>query len=328
MTETTKALISKVLVRESDDAIVARLRQFCDDHQLVGMRDLSRDIQEVVRGNIDLGGIFLGAKADTYGISPVEIARRIAVLRPEIPVFLRLEDGMSVTELGITEAEASGLFAGTYTLSTLDRLKELVDSYVFSMHYPPALVRGIQEISEKAMTSTFKNSELEMDHPSVVWDKTIFGEILSLIELESSWCRGYMMLQVDKPGIVDSIRSGRTALRPEEAEVRGIDSMLSEITNMIWGGIKARFFSQGGEERPLYRVQVPIVVNHVDKYVTFGADQPQLCIRYALKDKDNNDAIITIFQRFVFNMSWSPELFKESDLAIDSMINRGEVELF
>lgn len=327
MEENTE-IFSKVLVREDDDAILAQIKRFCDDNHLIGMRDLSHDILEVVTGSIDLGAIFVGvADAQTNHLT-VETARKIRHLRPEIPVFLRLNEGDDFTRLGITADEGRTLFAGSYTLAQLDQLQELVNSYVFSMHYPPVMVRGIQEISAASLTSAFKNSELVMGHPSIVRDKTIFGEILSLIELESSWCRGYMMLQVDKPGIIESIRSGRTGLKPEDAEIRGIDSMLSEITNLIWGGIKARFFSGSEQTNMLYRVQVPIIVNHVDKYVTFGSDQPQLCIKYTLEDKDNRDGIITIFQRFVFNMAWSPELFKESELAINQMVNKGELELF
>lgn len=327
MTEKTE-IFSKVLVIEEDEAIIAQIRAFCDDNHLIGMRGLSRDILEVVKGNIDLGAIFLGAVNGITGDSVVAVARKIRQHRPEIPLFLRLDEGMGADSLGLSTEDYQTMFAGDYRLGDLTRLKDLVESYVFSMHYPTAMVRGIQEISESALIYTFRNSELVMGHPSIVRDKTIFGEILSLIELESSWCRGYMMLQVDKAGIIDSIRSGRTGLRPEEAEIRGIDSMLSEITNLIWGGIKSRFFSASEQKSSLYRVQVPIVINHVDKYVTFGSDQPQLCIKYMLEDKDNQNGIITIYQRFVFNMAWSPELFKESEMAINQLVNKGEVELF
>lgn len=319
------SIYSKVLVHESDPSVIAQIKTFCDANSLIGMLDLSRDILDVVKGNIDLGAIFMNNEP-VDGVSAADVARKIQQYRPEIPVFLRLEN--EADDVNVSDTERGILFAGTYTLSNLSKLEELVRSYVFSMHYPPALVRGVQEISEKSLISAFKNSNLIMGHPSIVRDKTIFGEILSLIELESSWCRGYMMLQVDKPGIVESIRSGRTALTPDQAEARGIDSMLSEITNLIWGGIKARFFTSNEKTESLYRVQVPIVVNHVDKYVTFGSDQPQLCIRYELEDQDNSDGIITIYQRFVFNMTWSPELFKESDMEINALVNTGELEFF
>lgn len=327
MTEKTE-IFSKVLVREDDEATLSKIKAFCDDNNLIGMRDMSRDILEVVTGNIDLGAIFIGEGDRSTLDYIVEMARKVRQHRPEIPVFLRLKEGNDVPDLGITDEEFNNLFAGFYHLSNLTKLKELVDSFVFSMHYPPSMVRGIKDISEDALISAFHDSELVMGHPAIVRDKTIFGEILSLIELESSWCRGYMMLQVDKPGIIESIRTGRTGLKPEEAEVRGIDSMLSEITNLIWGGIKARFFSSSEQTNTLYRVQVPIVINHVDKYVTFGSDQPQLCIQYKLTDKANQNSIITIYQRFVFNMAWSPELFKESEIAMNQMINKGELELF
>ena len=34
--------------------------------------------------------------------------------------------------------------------------------------------------------------------PYIVRDRIIFGEVFSLIPLESSWCRGYMMLQTEE----------------------------------------------------------------------------------------------------------------------------------
>ncbi len=316
---------SKVLVHEHDEKALEAIKAFCDENNLIGMRDLSQDILEVLKGNIDLGAIFMAVDPGGDITKTLETAQRINQYRHEIPIFLRLVEGV---DLDTESKEFKQLFAGAYNLSDLENLKELVDSYVFSMHYPASLVRGIEEISEKSLVSAFKNSELVRDHPSIVRDKTIYGEILSLIELESSWCRGYMMLQVDKPGIIDAIAQGKTGLSPDEAEVRGIDNMLSEITNLIWGGIKARFFSDNDKKESLYRVQVPIIVNHVDKYVTFGSDQPQLCIKYKLRDIDNQGSIITIYQRFVFNMVWSPELFNESEQAIDELVNTGELEMF
>lgn len=328
MTEThsdAPKLLSKVLVSEHDLNAIDYLKQFCDENNLVGMLDRSDDILDIVQGPIELGAIFLAIAPDDDIEMTLAIARVIQHFQYEVPVFLRISESFAILEE--MQEEFEQLFAGVYTLSELDRLGEMVYSHVFCMHYPPSLVRGFEEISENALTATFKNSEIVRSHPSIVKDHTVYGEILSLIELESSWCRGYMMLQVDKPGILDAIRSGRTSLPLELANERGIDTMLSEVTNLIWGGIKARFLSnqKGGA---LGRIQVPIVVNHTDKYVAFGSTKPQLCIEYKMRNKDDQESIITLYQRFIFNLEWSPELYNESEESITELVNSGELEMF
>ncbi|CBL44761.1 Conserved hypothetical protein [gamma proteobacterium HdN1] len=324
MTENAE-IVSKVLVHEENEEILAQIRSFCDVNNLIGMRVRSGDLVEVIKGSINLGAILLnGAEPQ----ATIKMAHQIRRLRPEVPIFLRLEEGSSLEQLGLDAEQTESLFAGQYQLSDLSGLKKLVNSFVFSMHYPPSMVLGIQEISDTALRSTFRDSVVNIGHPFIVRDKSIFGELLSLMELESSWCRGYMMLQVDKPGLIDAIRDGRTSLPPEEARIRGIDSMLSEITNLIWGGIKGRFFSGSEQASTQYRTQVPIIVNHVDKYITFGVNQPQLCIRYTVEDKDDHDSFITVYQRFIFHMAWSPEQYKESENAMNQMLNSGDLELF
>lgn len=321
----TQTLLSKVLVSEHDMNSIKHLKQFCDENNLVGMLDRSEDILDIVQGPIDLGAIFLGIAPNDDIEMTLAIARVIHHFQYDVPVFLRISEHFVIQKEWQEEFDL--LFAGIYKLTELDHLKEMVYSHVFCMHYPPSLVRGFVEISENSLTATFKNSEIVRSHPSIVKDNTVYGEILSLIELESSWCRGYMMLQVDKPGILEAIKTGRTSLPHELANERGIDTMLSEITNLIWGGIKARFLAtqKGGA---LGRIQVPIVINHTDKYVAFGSTKPQLCIEYKLRNKDDQASIITLYQRFIFNLEWTPELYKESDDIISDLVSAGELEMF
>ena len=318
-------LFSKVLIHEHNQEALERIKVFCEHNKLIGMRDRSEDILDIVQEKVDLGAILIALKSDDALFATISIARVISHYQPQVPLFLRLPEEYQLPDDLPEDFER--LFAGTYTLSTMDKLQELVNSYVFCMHYPNSLVKGFEEISREALTHSFRNTELVVGHPCVVKDKTIYGEVLSLIELESDWCRGYMMLQVDKKGVIDAIRKGRTALGKEEDNQLGINTMISEITNLIWGKIKARFFT-AQQERPLYRVQIPIVINHADKYVTFGSDQPQLCIEYTIRDKDNHQNFITIVQRFIFNIGWSPELFSESEQAINNLVQAGELEMF
>ncbi len=318
-------LYSKVLVQEHDPEALEQLKCFCEENHLIGLRDRSEDILEIIQDNLNLGAIFLAMPPNADTEAALAIARVINHYQHAVPVFLRVPEDFDSSEL---PDELNQLIAGTYRLSELEKLKDLVLSHVFCMHYPTTLVQGFEEVTEKALLSAFKNAELSKGTPCVLKDNTIYGEILSLIELESSWCRGYMMIQTDKPGILSAIKKERTALPPQDADVRGIDTMISELTNLIWGGIKARFFTENKQEHTLYRIQIPVVVNHTDKYVTFGSDKPQLCLEYQLRDKDNQEFIITIFQRFIFNIEWSPELFSESENTINEMVDTGELELF
>ncbi|MGE6057354.1 hypothetical protein ACQJ2V_28405, partial [Klebsiella variicola subsp. variicola] len=82
-------------------------------------------------------------------------------------------------------------------------------SSIFSQQYPNALVRGIAEISRMVLESQFPGMQVEIEQPYLVRDRIIFGEVFTLIPLESSWCRGYMMLQAEQKTL--------QALAPEES---------------------------------------------------------------------------------------------------------------
>ena len=74
-------------------------------------------------------------------------------------------------------------------------------------------------------------------------------------------------------------------------------------------------------------MQVPLVVNHKHKYISFGTENPQLCFLYTLTDETNGRAV-KVYQRFIFNLSWSPEDFKEVTHDVDEFVDSGELELF
>jgi len=76
-------------------------------------------------------------------------------------------------------------------------------------------------------------------------------------------------------------------------------------------------------------VQVPIVINHLHRYISFGSQNPQLCFKYTLSDRsDPNAKPLAIYQRFVFNLSWSPEEFAENQVSVEDLVESGELEMF
>lgn len=329
-------IVSKVLVHECDDTALSYLKDICTKHNFVGLKvstgdnsigikDASNEINDVLKSNVDLGAIFLSEAPDKNGISGIDLCINIHKTRPELPIFLRRAGTNSDEGL---PGEIQKAITGCYHTGDIEALDKLIDIYVCSTYYPIELAQGIQEISTDAFSNIIHNSQVSCDAPYLVKDQIIYGELFSLIPLESNWCRGYMMLQTTENEILELIRSGRTGITSSRPDSRDTNSILNEITNMIWGGIKSRYFSAENGPDEAHRTQVPIIVNHSQKHISFGSTEPQLCFKYTLKDTQNNYPNITLYQRLVFNLSWSPEKFAESDQAVDEFVDSGELEFF
>ena len=313
--------VSKVLVLDDNKAHAGALKRFCDANNLVALKVRKDSVMSVLRTNVDLGGVFY---SDTYGASPAEtadIARQIHAVRPELPIFIRREKNATLTDL--PEAFQKSLCAA-YVAADMDGLRQLVDQYIFCLLYPNALLRGISEITESVLKSRGKGVEVSMATPYIVHDRVIFGELFSLIQLESAWCRGYMMLQTEEAGFLAAMDPAHAG--DETGNFREVNDLLSEITNLIWGSFKNRYIGDvslaAGSQ-----VQVPLIVNHKRKYISFGSENPQLCFRFTLVNPATKSST-TLFARYVFNLSWSPEDFKEIILDADDMVDSGELELF
>jgi len=72
---------------------------------------------------------------------------------------------------------------------------------------------------------------------------------------------------------------------------------------------------------------VPLLVNHKHKYISFGTSNPQLCFRFTLADATGTRTA-TLYARFVFNLSWSPQDFREIPQAFAGLVESGELQLF
>jgi len=324
MSEEAK-IVSKVLVLDSSADCFESIKVFCDGNGLVGLKVQPDNVMAVLRSNLDLGAILL---AETYADSVqggVALARKIHAVRTELPIFLRRE---TVDNLDDMAERDRILFSTAYTIATISKLQTVLEEFIFSRSYPNALVRGISEIAIPALDSQFKSMTAEVEAPYLVRDRLIFGEIFTLIPLESSWCRGYMMLQTEEEGLMHLVKSGRTFINPEESyDFRSLNSLLGEITNLIWGAIKNRYLSSVREGA--YMSQVPIIINNLHRYISFGSDNPQLCFKYTISDvNDPSVRPLVIQQKFVFNLNWSPEDFAENVASVDELVSSGELEFF
>lgn len=307
-------ITSKVLVLDRDADCYDTIKSFCERHQLVGLKAHEEHVMAVLRSNVDLGGIMLSESLAGLDEGGRGLARRIREVRPELPIFLRRRRESADTPLAERDSE---LFSAVYRIDDIEALAPAVAASIFSQRYPNALVRGIAEISRMVLESQFPGMQVEIDQPYLVRDRIIFGEVFTLIPLESSWCRGYMMLQAEQKTL--------QALAPEAAyDFRHLNNALGELTNLIWGWFKNRFINQS---QPIQQLsQVPIIINHQHRYISFGSDDAQLCFKYVLRRDDG--VPLVLLQRFIFNLSWSPEDFRENQTSVEELFESGELELF
>ena len=314
-------LISKVLVLDESQEHTQEIKRFCEENNLVALKVQKDRVMHVLQSNIDLGAILY---SENYGDTPeenIEIALRIHAIRPELPIIIRREHHATLDDLS---EKVSKPFCAAYVANDMAGLRKVIDEYIFCLVYPNALVRGISEISESVLSSQLRALKISVGTPYIVRDRVIFGEVFSLIPLESSWCRGYMMLQTEEEPILEIL--DRYSPSDPGANFRTVNSLLGEITNLIWGSFKNRFIGDAIATAS-NSIQVPLVVNHKHKYISFGTENPQLCFLYTLEDEASGRKVL-LYQRFVFNLNWSPEEFNEIANDAEALVDSGELELF
>ncbi len=312
--------VSKILVLDDSREHILQIKRFCSDNDLVPLKVPKGRVMAVLRTNIDLGGILY---SDSYAESPEEAARlalAIHIARPELPMILRSETSAAREDIPIGLRH---VFCAAYVASDMGALRAVLDEFIFCFRYPNALLRGIADLTLNVMRRQLPYITVSMDTPYIVNDRVIFGELLSLIPLESGWCRGYMMLQTEEAPFLDVINPEKTSL---DVNFRTVNDLLSETTNLIWGSFKNRFIGDRGKSAR-DNAQVPLVVNHKHRYISFGTDNPQLCFRFTLKNPSNGRSSM-IYERFIFNLSWSPENFRDSEREMAGLVESGELQLF
>ena len=148
--------------------------------------------------------------------------------------------------------------------------------------------------------------------------------IHALIPLDSVWCRGFMVLQTEEAPLLATMGSYGDA--ENEARFRQANSLLGEITNLIWGSFKNRFIGDAAADSGS-TIQVPIVVNQKRGHMSFGTDNPELCFRYRFKVDHFADPVV-VYQRLTFNLHWAPEGFREIEQEVADLVDSGELEMF
>lgn len=318
-------LVSNVLVLDGNEDAYGVLKVFCQENHLVGFRASADSVNSVLKSNINFGAILISEEAVSNHIDSIELSYQIHLHRPDLPIFLRRYNSDNL--IGIPD-KYQAIFAGAYCLSKLESLKTYVHDQIFDEFYPSDLVAGMQSVSEACVKGGFKDVDIQSELPCLVRDK-LMDDFNTLISLESKWCRGYMMLQVAKDEIVEYIRARKTGVAASEISDQDADTVMSNLTNEIWGAIKREFIGYdnelGGEAN---RIQVPLFINPDTRYISFGTSKPQLCYRYRVLDKSGDLAPLVITQKLIFNLDWSPENFEQSHQSVEEFIETGDLEMF
>ncbi|MBP6250748.1 MAG: chemotaxis protein CheX [Leptothrix sp. (in: Bacteria)] len=314
---------AKVLLLEHDPAQYQALLDLCDRIGLVPLPCTAADALPTLAQHKDLGGVLLAEDLPTDAPDSLPLARTIHRLRPELPIFLRRDRRHPPLN-----PDDEAVIRFPWMTGELEELRQHVESSLFSLYYPPDLVEGLLTLSQDALQAFFPGAEITHDHPSVVHDRLIFGQVSTLIPIESTWCRGYMMLQTEEAALRQSVIQG---LGMEGAggdlTFRAMNNLLAETTNLIWGAFKNHYIPP--QAFTTDQTQVPIVINHEQKYISFGSGDPQLCLRWRLADPRRPQLQpLIIVQRLIFNLLWSPEGYARFAADASPPGATGELELF
>lgn len=308
---------SRIVVLEEADTICNELKCLFEENSLVMLRvRTGEDLFEILRYNLNLGAICINRSK-----SKTAMLKRIKKTRTDVPVFL-----YDPEEKRDTSTLDSFLVEGSFSIHDENKFVSLLDNHLFSRYYPVELVRGIQEITAEAIASLLRNIITTVTVPYLVDDKQIDGELTSLITIDSDWGRGYMMLQIDSGSFDTLLRAAELTL-VKSSEIERFRGVLGELTNMIWGRFKTRFIGPGHAKNE-NRIQLPILINQKKNYIFFGETTPCLSFQYFLKNSGNTLQEIVLYQKFIFNLSWDPQKFKEQLRQEKELLKSGVLEMF
>jgi hypothetical protein len=331
----TNKPVSKVLLLESDAARAEALAQFCAAHDLMGVPVRRDALAAALQTHYDLGGVLLGDEFGGSQEAAAAVAVALEVERPELPVVLLRAQPVNPGAADDLPEALRRVPHANWNESDPQTLLAALNEHVFSHEYPDPLVDGITDMTFGRLRDLFPDLEVNWDTPSIVRDRIIFGEVLTLIPIETAWCRGWLLMQTEEMPLIELLpRSGRMRL-DDASDFRDVNGVLGELTNLVWGAFRNRYLGnpRATDEagRAGVQVQVPLLINHRRHYLSFGSDNPQLCIKYRLTCPKTGREV-TIDQRFVFSLGWSREGFDETAAqaaaaAVEEQAS-GELELF
>ncbi len=322
MGDLMEPLISKILVDSNADNLPRFLRDYFNKNNLQGVTAKDNLLIDLLNVSTDLGGVFMSLDTLSNDFSGINLVEEIHGEHPELPIFLYLDDEKNKdTEL---VKHLLDLKCTLFTDNDTESLDRAIEENIFCTYYPVPMIKEFQAISNKAFLSINDDLDVSMETPFIVKSRVIYGELFSLMAIESNWYNGFMMIQSTYQEL-GRVLSKRTQKNSELA----CNDLLNELTNLIYGGMKASFSNNASDIIDGSRkIQIPTIINHQKKYISFGGNQPQLCFKFLIKSKTGVFEPFSIFHKLVFNVSWEPGLFDEASFSADDLVDSGELELF
>ena len=316
---------TKVVILETDIESKIQIKRFMGKLNIVPVTVESvTELRNLLESTMSLGAVFLNDHPDRLGEKPDAIARDLRRIRHEIPLFLRRNEGDTLRDTDL----AHSLFNGEYHSSNMDMLENLITRHIFSKNYPPVLVKLIGESSLDVLTNSFRGLDIQVSQPYTIRNDTVQGSVVSMIPLETNWCRGVMYLEARESDMVHLI-AARKSLLVDHSKLtfQSVHDLFGELTNAIWGKFKASFLHDMGGQEARYRAQIPIVVNYGRSYLSLGKGVPQLCFDYHLRDVEGNldGATYSLWQKIIFYLDWTPKEFSSAETTPKQLDGEGTV---
>ena len=252
------------------------MRQLFLKHHLQGIvANTEERLYEILNANIELGAIFISQTDESSRNQNYSLLRGLHFQRAELPIFYRMGTSEEVEKL---PQELKSLCGFVYSKDEMSRLDNAISKHIFSPFYPLSLIQHFQKITCEAITGLITQVDVDISVPYLVHDKIIYGQICSLIRLESDWCNGYMMLQAPEQDLIGSVTAGRTPLQPASITFRSAHDVLGELTNLIWGQIKANILDAHDQGKKGLVAELPLILNENRNYITFFNTDHKLCV--------------------------------------------------
>ena len=323
------SISTKIFMHDTSREAADLVKNITDENNLIGIKSLDMDIVEFLMNSElssgDLSAIFLTEEEDSRGLTGFHIAEKINQARSSLPVFMRLRDGRTLSDL--TE-EQQDLVTATYTLGDAQHLQKICRRYLFAAHYPMPMVNLIRDLGRQTLEQAFRGISVVECSPFLVKDHMVSTYFASLIPLEVSAGKGYLLAQMRESDISRLITASRTHLKKELDDFDHVHQLVSEIVNMLWGKIRHAMHDPNDQDLDRNPAQVPIIINYLRNYVSFGNVNPQLCFRYLLyTDAEIHEPVVVDFKA-IFNVRWEPSKTESEDDFITQGLEGGDLELF
>lgn len=314
-------LTSNILMYENNQQYKQTLKQLCQEFNLNGVFVSNpQKLISAIDNKMNIGAILL-SNADIDLVTMLaEIIKRL----PGVPLFIQFEDD-AVKKLN---KEYFNEIIRSYDPNDLETIKALFSRHLFNRIYPPELVEKLNQIAVDAIKSKFINVTIDNTEGFLASDKRIYGGRTELMSVRSSWCEGVVMLQTQGHEIEGMIKAGRSTFPGDDGYASlYAEDLLRELMNMIWGGFKSKFVPNN-IETTVNKMDVPITINHDDRYISFGVIDPLLCFKYEISDSVGNEfKALPLYLKFSFHIYWDLSSYQENE-SVDELVETDDLEFF